>query len=85
MLPGLLFSFLSLNDHLFLCDDGLKIFDKTNLLDIKQLSHTPSINAYDVIAFSDTHLLLVGDDGFFQFDVSDPASPKQLSLIPVVR
>jgi hypothetical protein len=73
------------NDHLFLCDDGLKIYDKTNPLEIKALSHTKNINAYDVIAFSDSHLLLIGDDGFFQFDVSDPNSPKQLSHIPVVK
>ncbi len=73
------------NEHLFLCDDGLKIFDKTNPLELKQLSHLKNISTYDVIAFTDSHLLLVGDDGFFQFDVSDPANPKQLSLIPVSR
>ena len=73
------------NEHLFLCDDGLKIFDKSNPLEIKELSHTKNIKAYDVIAFSDSHLLLIGDDGFFQFDVSDPATPKQLSLIPVAQ
>jgi hypothetical protein len=73
------------NEHLFLCDEGLKIFDKTNPLDLKLLSHLKNISTYDVIAFTDSHLLLIGDDGFFQFDVSDPANPKQLSLIPVSR
>jgi len=73
------------NEHLFLCDDGLKIYDKTNPLELKELSHLKNISTYDVIAFSDSHLLLIGDDGFFQFDVSDPSSPKQLSLIPVSR
>jgi hypothetical protein len=71
------------NEHLFLCDDGLKIFDKTNPVDLKLISHQKGMDAYDVIAFSDSHLMLIGADGFFQFDVSDPASPKQLSLIPV--
>ena len=73
------------NEHLFLCDDGLKIFDKTDPLDLRQLSHLKSIKAYDVIAFSDSHLLLVGDAGFYQFDVSDPANPRQMSLLPVVK
>jgi hypothetical protein len=73
------------NEHLFLCDDGLKIFDKSDPLDLKQLSHLKSVAAYDVIAFSDAHLLLVGDQGFYQFDVSDPAAPRQMSLLPVVK
>ena len=73
------------NEHLFLCDDGLKIFDRSNPLDLKELSHLTDIDTYDVIAFSDSHLMLIGADGFFQFDVSDPADPKQLSLIPVQR
>jgi hypothetical protein len=73
------------NHHLFLCDDGLKIMDRTNPLDIKVVSHLTTLHAYDVIALSETHLLLVGEDGFFQFDVSNPAAPIQMSLIPVVR
>ncbi len=73
------------NEHLFLCDDGLKIFDKSDPLALKQLAHLRDIKAYDVIAFSDSHLLLVGDGGFYQFDVSDPEHPRQLSLLPVVQ
>ena len=73
------------NEHLFLCDDGLKIFDKTDPLALRQLSHLQSIAAYDVIAFSDSHLLLVGDGGFYQFDVSDPEHPRQMSLLPVAK
>lgn len=73
------------NKHLFLCDDGLKIFDKTNPLDLKILSHLKNFQTYDVIAFSDEHLLLVGDGGFYQFDVSDPTKPKLLSLLAVAK
>ncbi|MBP6811367.1 MAG: hypothetical protein KA138_07595 [Saprospiraceae bacterium] len=73
------------NEHLFLCDDGLKIFDKTDPLNLKELSHLRGISTYDVIAFSDSHLLLIGDEGFYQFDVSDPANPKQISHLPVVK
>lgn len=73
------------NEHLFLCDDGLKIFDKADPLAIHELSHLKNIQAYDVIAFSDQHLLLVGDAGFYQFDVSDPVHPRQMSLLSVAK
>lgn len=73
------------NEHLFLCDDGLKIFDKSDPLNLKELSHLKNVEAYDVIAFSNSHLLLVGDGGFYQFDVSNPLKPKQISHLSVVK
>jgi len=73
------------NEHLFLCDDGLKIFDKSDPLALREVSHLKNLATYDVIAFSDSHLLLVGDGGFYQFDVSDPANPRQMSLLPVAK
>ena len=73
------------NEHLFLCDDGLKIFDKSDPLNMVQLSHLKNMTTYDVIAFSDEHLMVIGDGGFYQFDVSNPEDPKQISLLPVVR
>lgn len=68
---------------LFLCDDGLKIFDKSDPANLKELSYLSSIDAHDVIALSDAHLLLIGDNGFFQYDVSDPVHPQELSRIAV--
>ena len=73
------------NEHLFLCDDGLKIFDKTDPLNLKELSHLKNLTTYDVIALSNDLLMVIGDGGFYQFDVSDPADPKQISLLPVVK
>lgn len=73
------------NEHLFLCDNGLKIFDKNNPSDLKQVSHLNDIITYDVIAFSDELLMVIGDSGFYQYDVSDPAQPRQISLLPVAR
>ncbi|MFN0217147.1 MAG: LVIVD repeat-containing protein [Saprospiraceae bacterium] len=72
-------------NFLFLCDDGLKIFDKSNPLQVKELSHLKAIEAYDVIALDEQHLLLIGDGGFYQFDVSNPRDPKQISHLPVVK
>jgi hypothetical protein len=71
------------NSHLFVCDDGLKVFDKSNPADLRQLTHVAGIQTYDVIALSQTHLLVIGESGFLQYDVTDPANPKQISLIPV--
>jgi hypothetical protein len=73
------------NDYLYLCDDGLKIFDKTDPMNLKAKSHVAGIKTYDVIALGEGHLLVVGDDGFYQFDASDPANPRQISHIPVVK
>ncbi len=69
--------------YLYLCDDGLKIFDKSNPLEMKELAHIRTIQTYDIIALDDTHILVVGDGGFFQYDVSNPAEPKQISHIAV--
>ncbi len=73
------------NNYLYLCDDGLKTFDKTNPLDMKQKSHLKGIKTYDVIALGAGQLLVVGDDGFYQYDASDPSNPRQVSHIPVVK
>lgn len=70
---------------LFLCDDGLKIFDKTNPKDLKQLSHVRGIKTYDAIALTPQHLLVIGKSGFFQYDTSDPRNPRLLSEIGVSR
>lgn len=69
---------------LFLCEGkhGLKVFDVGDNRSIDQnlLSHLPNIPAYDVIAI-DSHLILVGDDGIYQFDYADPQNLKLLSVI----
>jgi hypothetical protein len=71
-------------DILFLCEGkhGLKVFDVGDKRNIDQnlLSHLPDIPAYDVIAI-DSHLILVGDDGIYQFDYADPQALKLLSVI----
>lgn len=68
---------------LFLADDGLKIFDRSDIQNLKLLSHTKGVKAWDVIALSESHLLVVGEGGFYQFDTSDPANPKQISHMAV--
>lgn len=73
------------NNFLYVCDEGLKIFDKTNPLDLKEKSHIKGFDAYDIIALSESQLLVIGADGFYQFNATDPVHPIQLSMIPVSK
>ncbi len=72
------------NKKLFICEGtkGLKTFDATNIMEIKQLQHFKEMNAYDVIPLNNT-LMLIGKDGLYQYDYSNPNSLKLLSKISV--
>ncbi len=72
------------NKKLFICEGakGLKTFDATNVLDIKQLQHFKDMDAYDVIPLNNT-LMMIGRDGLYQYDYSNPNSLKLLSKIAV--
>ena len=93
--PKLLKSYPMQNPHglgialpnLFLCEGkyGLKSFDATNDFDIKQMEHLTDMDAYDVIPLNSKTLLMIGKDGFYQFDYSNPKQLKLLSKIPVNR
>ncbi len=69
---------------LFLCEGefGLKVFDATNDRKIDQnlLAHFKDIHAYDVIPLNQV-LMLIGDDGLYQYDYSNPKDIKLLSKI----
>lgn len=71
---------------LFVCDgsDGLKVFDASNVLNIKLLQQLPIGDAYDVIA-SDNVALVVTTDALYQFDYSDPTHLHLLSKISVLK
>ncbi len=80
---------LAVRDNiLFLCDDqaGLRIFDKTDplLIGSNQIGHVQGKPTYDVIALPNSpRLLVIGPDGFTQYDATDPTNPIVLSTIPV--
>lgn len=60
---------LGVKDNLiFVCDgdSGLKVFDKTDVLDLKSVSHFQNIITYDVIPL-DSHLLMIGDKTLYQY------------------
>lgn len=70
---------------LFICEGqyGLKSFDASSTTDIKLLQHIKDMNAFDVIPLGGKHLLMIGKDGLYQYDTSNPKDMKLLSKIPV--
>lgn len=91
--PRLLKSYPMQNPHglgvdfpnLFLCEGayGLKSLNVADDFDVKQWQHLTGIDAYDVIPLSNKTLLMIGKDGLYQFDTSNPSKMRQLSKIPV--
>lgn len=71
---------------LFLCEGnyGLKIFDIKNHLKVDEnmLAHFTDHDAFDVIPLN-RYLLLIGQDGLYQYDYSNLDDIKLLSKIPV--
>lgn len=83
---------LSIKDNtLFICegDFGLKAFDieKPLELDQHQLAHLKNIQSFDIISLPGTNgqILVIGTDGFYQYDVRDIENPVLLSHIPVEK
>jgi hypothetical protein len=93
--PSLVMSYPMTNPHglgkdgntLFICDGtaGLKVYDATDPKQITgHLLYTyPNINAYDAIPIGNV-LVMIGDDGLFQYDYSDVMNITLLSKIEVV-
>lgn len=77
-------------DHgtLFICegDAGLKIYDASDIYQISNnlLAYYGDINAYDVIPYNN-NLIMVGENGLYQFDYSDSENIKFLSMIAISR
>ena len=74
------------NGALFLCDDGLKVFklDNPQTLMANQLVHQEGMDGYDVIPY-DNVLMMIADNGLYQYDYSNLNQIRQLSVIPIVK
>jgi hypothetical protein len=72
------------NGKLFLCDDGLKIFNVTDpqTLMANKLAQYTGMNGYDVIP-SNNILMMIADDGLYQYDYSDINNIHQISMLPI--
>jgi len=60
------------DDKLFICDgsDGLKVYDKSNVDELKLLNHFQDIVTYDVIPLENS-LLMIGDKVLYQYKYFD--------------
>ena len=79
---------LSVRDsELYLCEGahGLKAFDISDLqsIDQRQLAHVRGMHAFDAISLSAEHLLVIGEDGLYQFNTGEPADIEQISFFAV--
>jgi hypothetical protein len=74
------------NGNLFLCDAGLKIFKVTDpqTLISNLLKHYTGMDGYDVIPYDNT-LIMISDNGLYQYDYSDLNNIRELSFIPVKK
>ena len=75
---------------MYLCegDFGFKIYDIEDLAAVSNnlIHHKKDMQAYDVIAYPDEEIVMViGADGFYQFDTSNKKELKELSVISVER
>jgi len=72
------------NKILFVCDDGLKIFNAANPQTImaNQLAHYKGIAGFDVIPFNNI-LMMIAENGIYQYDYTDINNIKQISFLKV--
>jgi len=69
---------------LFICDGkaGLKVFDVKDPMKIELLNWQSDIQTYDIIPLGKI-AIMIGSDGLFQYDYTDPKNLILLSKIPV--
>jgi hypothetical protein len=75
------------DENLFLCEGefGFKVFDSRDIYDIskKLLDQIPNLHSYDVIALNSKLLMVIGDDGFYQFALNQNDKLEELSRLAV--
>jgi hypothetical protein len=69
---------------LFLCDEGLKIYNVTDPQTImsNRLAHYSGMEGFDVIPQNNI-LMMISADGMYQYDYSDLNNIRQISKIPI--
>ena len=65
-------------DLLFVCDDGLKVYNSANPGNLQLLKHLEASDTYDVIAQNGV-AIVVAKDGIYQYDYSNPGNIHLLS------
>ena len=69
---------------LFVCDQGLAIYDATNpfIVGSRMIKRFTSMHGFDVIPYNGV-LMLIGNDGLYQYDYSDINNIKELSTLKI--
>lgn len=70
------------NDFLFVCDDEIKVFDISNINEIK-LVHALSVSAFDVI-IRGNELIAIGENNLFQYQL-DPNDIKNTTILSTLN
>jgi len=76
---------LSIDDgKLFICDDGLKIYNITDpqTLMSNKIAHFKDMAEFDAIAHNNI-VMMIAEDGIYQYDYSNISLIKYLSKIPI--
>jgi hypothetical protein len=76
-------------ERLYVCegDFGMKVFDISDPYNLVMTRHIKNVHGFDVIPYYNV-LILIGNDGLYQYDIdnsSDPDELNLLSVIPVVK
>jgi hypothetical protein len=74
------------NGTLFICDgtSGLRVLDASDVTKICEspLARYEGIHALDIIPFQNV-AMMIGNDGLYQYDYSNPKEIKLLSVLPI--
>lgn len=71
-------------DVLYVCDDAVKILNVKDRAKVILISKIAVANTKDVIAIpGEEHIIIVGDNGVDQYDVTDKSNPQKLSSITI--
>jgi len=71
-------------DLLFVCDEGLKVYNTNDPLALEDhlIKHYKNLNTYDVIPFNNI-LMVIGEDGLYQYSYEDAENIFLVSKILV--
>ena len=72
------------NNHLFVCDDGLKVYDATNPKSLTLLKTINVVEPYDVICINGL-AIVSATDGLYQYSYTDINNITQLSKINISK
>ena len=69
---------------LFVCDDGIKMYDASDPANIVLKKHVSELETRDAIAWG-KNLIVVASDGLYQYDYSNPDDLIMRSKLSISR